>query len=72
MRNIFEEFYKQRLDFVIERSLNEIELKKLLDDMVQHDEEIKFVELEALVSTIFRENTTELTVMQRANMANMS
>jgi hypothetical protein len=67
---MFEDFYKQRLDFVIERSLNEIELKKLLDDMVKHDKDIKFVELESLVATIFKENATELVVMQRANTAN--
>ena len=31
LRTVFEEFFKSRLDFVIEKSLNEIELRKFLE-----------------------------------------
>ena len=62
LRSNFEAFYKTRLDFVIERSLNEIELKKFLDHIVSHDEDIRFVELSDMIRTIFREVSTELIV----------
>ena len=72
MWGAFEHFYKQRLDFVIERSLNEIELKAFLDHIVKHDEGIRFTELSDMIRTIFKEASTELIVHQRASMANIN
>ena len=57
---------------MIERSLNEIELKKFLDHIVSHDEDIRFVELSDMIVTIFREVSTELIVHQRAARANIN
>jgi len=63
----FEEFFKSRLNFVIESSLNHIELKVFLDRLVGHDENIKFAELGEMIRTIFSEVSSESLVLFNAN-----
>ena len=63
----FEEFFKSRLNFVIESSLNHIELKVFLDRLVGHDQNIKFAELGEMISTIFSEVSSESLVLLNAN-----
>lgn len=62
----FEEFYKSRLEHVLEGSLNYLELKKMLDDVTDHDAEIRLSELQAIIAAIFKEHTTKELVYKHA------
>ena len=62
----FEEFFKSRLNFVIETSLNHIELKVLLERIVGHDKDMRFSDLSEMLLTIFGEVRSEAHVLYKA------
>jgi hypothetical protein len=45
----FEEFLKSRINFVIEKSLDSIELGKFLDHLAKYDENIKLNDLREMI-----------------------
>ena len=55
----FEDFFHSRLNFVIDQSLNHIEMNVFLDRVVGHDEDLKFSELSEMIINIFREANHE-------------
>lgn len=66
IRNM-EEFFKSRIDFVIENTLKYIELEEFLKHMVRNDENIKYSELSDMISSIFLEVNSECVVLTNAN-----
>ena len=63
----FEEFFSSRLNFVIETSLNHIELSVLLERIVGHDSNLRFNELSEMIETIFGEVRSDSLVLFNAN-----
>lgn len=62
----FEDFFQSRLNFVIEQSLNHIELKVFLDRVVGHDQDLRFAELSEMIQNIFTEVRSEAQVLYNA------
>ena len=62
-----EEFFKSRIDFVIENTLKYIELEEFLKHMVRNDGNIKFSELSDMINSIFLEVNSEQIVLTNAN-----
>jgi hypothetical protein len=62
-----EEFFKSRIDFVIENTLKYIELEEFLKHMVRNDEHIMYSELSDMISSIFTEVNSESIVLTNAN-----
>ena len=64
-----EEFFKSRIDFVIENTLKYIELEEFLKHMVRNDENIKYSELSDMICSIFNEVNGESVVLINAYRA---
>ena len=64
-----EEFFKSRIDFVIENTLKYIELEEFLKHMVRNDENIKYSELSDMICSIFNEVNSESVVLINAYRA---
>ena len=64
-----EEFFKSRIDFVIENTLKYIELEVFLKHMVRNDENIKYSELSDMICSIFNEVNSESVVLINAYRA---
>lgn len=64
-----EEFFKSRIDFVIENTLKYIELEEFLKHMVRNDENIKYSELGDMIGSIFAEVNSESVVLTNAYRA---
>lgn len=59
-----EEFFKSRIDYVIENILQYIELNEFLDHIVEkNDKDIKYSELSVLIQSIFTETSNEHVVV---------
>ena len=55
-----EEFFKSRIDYVIEKLLNYIELDEFLDHIVEkNDKSIKYAQLSYIIKSIFKETVNE-------------
>lgn len=61
-----------RLHFVIEKALNDIEMKKFLDHLVDQDDQIKFTELEEMIKNLYSEIATEQNILRYASKSGYS
>ena len=59
---------KSRLTYVIESTLEFIQLRDFLDHIVKNDEDIRYKELSDMIMTIFGEVSNDCLVLQKANL----
>lgn len=62
-----EEFFKDRIAYVIENTLKYIDLSDFLDHIVRHDSDIQYKELSDMINSIFGEISGECLVLLNAN-----